>query len=239
MKMEPIIKAEPTASSPAVDVRTAQNNQDLPANEEPREVKDRTSVSTSIIKHEPDAAPNPLTPTSQPSIPDTDQPSHTLELSAEYLLSAASNDSRVKDETTEEVDVSDDESGSSSLSEDSSETSSSDDDDDSTSSEGSSSSSDDAPETAPSKRDGPVRVPPPKRENPKAKAKDICRNFLKTGRCPRGESCRYRHELPEKGSASRPERKTKTSETKKERKGLYQRVSGAQVSYGNPTVDKE
>lgn len=237
MKMEPVIKAEPAASSPAADVGTAHKNPDLSTKEEPKGVTDTTSVSMGIIKHEPDAAPNPLTPTSQPSIPDTDQPSHTLELSADYVLSAASNDRRLIDKSTEEADVSDDDSVSSSLSDDSSETSSSDDDDDSTSSEGSSSSSDDAPETAPSKREGPVRVPPPKRENPKAKAKDICRSFLKNGRCRRGESCRYRHELPEKGSASRPERKVKTSEMKKERKGLYQRVSDAQLQYGSPTVD--
>ena len=129
---------------------------------------------------------------------------------------------------TEDIDIdgSNDDSDSS-LSEGSSDISSSDEDDDSTSSEGSSSSSDDAPETAPSKRDGPVRVPPPKRENPNAKDRNICRHFLKSGRCPRGEKCRFRHELPEKRRGPPLERKSKVGERKKERKGLYQRVGHA------------
>ncbi len=99
------------------------------------------------------------------------------------------------------------------------------DDADDTSSSGSS-SDEDAPDEAPSKRDGPVRVPPPKREKPKS----ICRQFLKTGHCKRGDRCSFLHELPERGSAraglvnGSKVAKGAKAEAKPKRKKLYERV---------------
>ena len=222
----PLIKAESPQSSQRVNILSNETNPILSANEEQKEISLAATDPTTAIKLEPNAGQNPLTPTSQPSIPDTDHPAHSLDLSGTQPPSAVPDSSRANDETIEDIDLSNGDSDLS-LSDDSSDNSSSDEDNDSTSSEGSSSSSDDAPETAPAKRDGPVRVPPPKRENPNAKNRNICRHFLKSGRCPRGEKCRFRHELPEKGSGLPNERKGKVNELKKERKGLYQRVSHA------------
>ena len=224
---ESFIKEEPRELSQGTHTRSNETNPILSVKEEPKENIIAATDPTNPIKQEPDTAQNPLTPTSQPSIPDTNHPVHSLELPGTHPPSAAPNSSRANNGMTEDIDIdeSNDDSDSS-LSEDSSDTSSSDEDDDSTSSEGSSSSSDDGPETATSKRDGPVRVPPPKRENPNAKDRNICRHFLKSGRCPRGDKCRFRHELPEKRRGTPVERKGKVSERKKERKGLYQRVSG-------------
>ena len=224
---EIVIKAEPSQSSQGVHTLSNERNPILSTNEEQEEFIVAATDSTTPIKLEPNAAQNLLTPTSQPSIPDTDHPAHSLDLSGTRPPSAGPKSSGANEEMMEDNEVSNGDSDSS-LSEDSSDVSSSDEDSDSTSSEGSSSSSDAAPETATSKRDGPVRVPPPKRENPNAKNKNICRHFLKSGRCPRGDKCRFKHELPEKGSGSPAERKSRISEPKKERKGLYQRVGDAE-----------
>lgn len=113
-----------------------------------------------------------------------------------------------------------------SMSDSSSDISSDDDDDNDISSSGSSSGDNSAPDEAPSKRDGPIRVPPPKREKPKA---TICREFLQRGHCKRGDTCKFRHELPERGSKSaghvkeRGGKEGKGNEGSK-RIGLYQRV---------------
>lgn len=224
---EESIEAEPPQLPPGVDTLSNETRPILSAKEKPKEIIDAATDPTGPINQEPNIAQNPLTPTSQPSIPDTNHPAHILDLSGNHPPSAVPNSNGANDETMEDIDVSNGDSDSS-LSEDSSHISSSDEDNESTSSEGSSSSSNDAPETAPSKRDGPVRVPPPKRENPNATKRNICRHFLKSGRCPRGEKCRFRHELPEKGSGSPVERKGKVSEPKKGRKGLYQRVGDAE-----------
>lgn len=99
--------------------------------------------------------------------------------------------------------------------------------DDSTSSEGSSSSSgsSSAPEPLSLKRAEPEKGPPPTQH----KTRRICRNFLQNGRCGKGDRCRFRHELPERGSRpSRSEmerRKKAVRESKRsQRLGLYQRV---------------
>ena len=172
-------------------------------------------------------APNPLTPISQPSISDLDPaavPNHLSNgdpdrspepVEVAFHPSAPSAPS-------EDVETEEDSSVSTSLS--SSDISTSfEDDDDSTSSSGGSSSPDDAPEIVTSKRTAPDKVPAPKREKPKSK--DICRAFLKNGRCFRGDNCKFRHELPEHGRQSKADRQMKAYEPKKERKGLYQRVS--------------
>ncbi|KAI9876525.1 MAG: hypothetical protein M1830_006309 [Pleopsidium flavum] len=98
-------------------------------------------------------------------------------------------------------------------------------DDDDTSSSGSS-PGEDTPDEAPSKRSGPERVPPPKREKPKS----ICRQFLKTGHCRRGERCKFLHELPERGSAraglanGTQVAKREKAGVKPKRKRLYERL---------------
>lgn len=164
--------------------------------------------------------PNPLTPTSQPSNADQDQAESLKEilldeagLSIEPDPSASNNMAPIEGADTEI-----DSDASSSIS--SSDLSSSEDDED-TSSSGESSSSDEAPETSTSKRTAPDRVPPPPREKTN---KDICRDFLRTGRCRHGKGCRFSHELPKRGQKSKAEKRAKASEPK-ERKGLYQRVS--------------
>ena len=96
---------------------------------------------------------------------------------------------------------------------------------DMTSSSGSSSSDsmseDDGPDQVSSRRNGPEKVPPP----PRVKAKQICRDFLRQGRCKRGDNCRFLHELPEKGSRSnRKKEGRRRAERTAERVGLYQRV---------------
>ena len=98
------------------------------------------------------------------------------------------------------------------------------DSEESTSSSGSS-DSDSSPEAEPSRRDGPVRVPPPKR----AKPSTVCRAFVNSGRCRFGTNCRHRHELPARGAQSAKQKKLHLTERrtqkKTERKSLYQRVS--------------
>ncbi|KAK2799019.1 hypothetical protein FQN50_008646 [Emmonsiellopsis sp. PD_5] len=70
--------------------------------------------------------------------------------------------------------------------------------DDETSSSGSDSSddsdsdSDSEPEQATSRRERPDRVLPPPRQQ-----KNICHQFAKTGRCRRGDKCKYLHEASE------------------------------------------
>jgi hypothetical protein len=100
----------------------------------------------------------------------------------------------------------------------------SDPDTDDTSSSGTSSDGEDEPIEVSIKPDWPVQMPPPKREPPKRdnKERGICRNFLNMGRCQRGRSCRYKHELPNRGQASKA---ASTSESNP-RMSLHERVSG-------------
>ncbi|GAB1212859.1 hypothetical protein ATERTT37_002008 [Aspergillus terreus] len=86
-----------------------------------------------------------------------------------------------------------------------------------TSSDSDDSDDDSAPEEATSRREGPERVAPPARESKKR----ICRHFLRTGRCLRGDNCKFLHEKPE-----RPV-KQKAAE-KPGRKGLLQALLGRQ-----------
>lgn len=165
-------------------------------------------------------APNPLTPTSQPSISDLDPAAGPIHLSIGNPEQSP-RPVEVAYAPSEDVETGEDSSLSTSIS--SSDISSSSEDEDETSSSGGSSSPDDAPEIATSKRTAPNKVLAPKREKPKSR--DICRAFLKNGRCFRGENCKFRHELPEHGRQSRAEKHMKANEPKKERKGLYQRVS--------------
>ena len=97
--------------------------------------------------------------------------------------------------------------------------------DDETSSSGSDTLSDDsesdsdsdgAPEELTSKRTQPDRVPPPPRVDPR-KSKKICHQFAKTGRCNKGDQCRFLHERPER-------QPKKTAVAPQKRKSLFQAV---------------
>ncbi|KAL4802902.1 hypothetical protein BDV18DRAFT_163426 [Aspergillus unguis] len=71
---------------------------------------------------------------------------------------------------------------------------------------------DDAPpEETTSRREGPERVAPPARDE----KKKLCRHFARNGRCPRGKSCKFLHEKPERAT------KAKQAENKG-RKGLLE-----------------
>ena len=123
-----------------------------------------------------------------------------------------------------------------SISSDSSYLSSSD-DDIYTSSSGSS-SEDSTPLEITSNRGGPERVAPSKTRTQKA----ICNGFLAKGRCLRGDRCKYRHELPQRGSRGFAEDRRKQNglaggESRVERLSLYQRVSVVVVSTSGDSAD--
>ena len=101
----------------------------------------------------------------------------------------------------------------------------------SSSSEDESSDSDAAPEVATSKApmSEPVEVPKP--PPPKQKRDEICRSYLRNGRCPFKERCLYKHELPKRGARQKEQQKQqlkaeKSARTKPTvpRMSLYQRV---------------
>ncbi|EER28616.1 Zinc finger CCCH type domain containing protein [Coccidioides posadasii C735 delta SOWgp] len=92
---------------------------------------------------------------------------------------------------------------------------------DETTSSGSDSSSDEgddgsAPEEMTTKRERPDRVPPPPR-----KSRNLCHQFVKTGKCRRGENCRYVHEVSDK-------HRLLGKESGSQRPGLFQALLGRQ-----------
>ncbi|KAL8851409.1 MAG: hypothetical protein Q9221_003680 [Calogaya cf. arnoldii] len=173
--------------------------------------------------------PDPLTPTSQPAMPDPeikaeiklDQPLSDLKVpqpgiadgSAPKLCFSSDVEQNGKVDSTALVDDT-------SVSSD--DTLEDDSEDDDTSSSGSSCSEShtdaEGPETASSRQKGPQRVPPPKKGDRQAKA--VCRDFLQTGRCRRGKRCRWRHALPERGQRKAEEE----TPIRMERKSLHQRL---------------
>ena len=164
--------------------------------------------------------PDPLTPTSQPALAEEEQCPLLKALNADdHVNSSTGHDD---DEASSQLERSIHES-SVSTSESSSDSTSTD-SEDSTSSSGSSSegiSDDGAPDETSIKRSRPERVAPPKR----GKSKQICRAFLHKGSCKRGSYCKYLHELPERGRREVISQEVKGAERRKERVGLYQRVS--------------
>ncbi len=176
---------------------------------------------------------DPLTPTSQPSVAERDMVQIDIQNASLASELPASLDSHPKSPAHNHISGANEKAEESSLSmstttsNDSDLSISTDSDSEDSSSSSSSSSDEEAPETAPSTRTAPDRVPPPKKSKPKA----ICRNFLKGGRCRRGDACHFRHELPERGSqAANRKKEGKIAEAKTERKGLYQRVRQAWAS---------
>lgn len=168
------------------------------------------------------SAPDLSTPMSQPSSPVNVIEPHLHSPRMSKACDFATSD--LEGKTAGDVDQVIQESGGPKSSSSSSEISS-DDLEDFTSSSGTSSPSSDsasaAPDLASSKRNGPERVLPPKR----GKSNNICRDFLKSGRCKRGNVCHYRHELPERGSANAGLKKSSRTQGKTNRIGLHQRVS--------------
>ena len=99
-------------------------------------------------------------------------------------------------------------------------------DEDSYTSSSGSSSDDNTPLETTSRHNGPEPVPPIRFRKQNA----ICNAFLAKGRCIRGDKCKYRHELPERGSGSLAKESRKPSRPEDgapriERLSLYQRVS--------------
>ena len=190
------------------------------------------------------APPDPLTPMSQPSAPDGLLDDKALGLNSKPDLKEAeqptsqtpskldevhnaSVDRAIQDSTISMTDSSSD-----TLDTDS---------EDFTSSSGSSSSasnsSDDAPRQASSKQSRPEKVAPRKRQKPK----QICRDFLNSGRCKRADKCRYRHQLPERGSRAAHKKEDKRSLGRGERVTLHQRVSmepRASLAFFPTTTDR-
>ena len=171
---------------------------------------------------------DPLTPTSQPAIPDSEvksefkleQPSSGSKVLQLSVTDRSAPQTNIKSEEPQNETVDTMESAHSPSA--SSDNTSEDDDEDDTSSSGSSSSDSEsdveAPEMATSRPQGPQKVKPPKRVDKQTKA--VCRDFLQTGRCRRGRRCRWRHALPE-----REHRKAETETPfRVERKSLHQRV---------------
>jgi Nuclear fragile X mental retardation-interacting protein 1 (NUFIP1)/Zinc finger C-x8-C-x5-C-x3-H type (and similar) len=92
------------------------------------------------------------------------------------------------------------------------------------SSDSSDSDSDSTPEQTTSKRLRPTRVTPPPRRPP-TYTNHLCRSLLATGRCPRGDECRYSHDLPDT-LPSLGERKDKLKGKRKMRLGKVKAAEG-------------
>jgi len=93
-----------------------------------------------------------------------------------------------------------------------------------------------APEETSSRSNGPVRVPPPKRESTK---RGICHKFLANGYCPFGHKCKHRHELPERGTRREKLERKKEKEKDKpaeKRMSLYQRLVEQEQAEENKLV---
>ena len=155
-------------------------------------------------------AADPLTPTSQPVSPDIPISSTLQSLTASPPSQPL--DARLSNPPSIELNASSSDSDSSSEISTSSDASDTD----------SPSDSDSPPTEIPSNHLPPSSTPPPKAVAKKNKA--ICKRFLASGRCPMGDKCRYRHELPERGARKRDAPSKGREEGKKERVSLYQRV---------------
>ena len=210
------VKMEPTA-----DTKAAISNFAL--SEPPGQAQEPVSI-----------VPDPLTPTSQPpaldEVPDTSASTHEgsgaqAEVGAPKSLDRDKHEDSptMIDKASLDSSVSMSDSSSDLASTESSDVTSS-----SSSSSSDSNSEDDSPDQASSRKNGPEKVPPP----PRVKPNSICRDFLKHGRCKRGNNCRFRHELPEKGSHSnRKKEGPRRAERTAARVGLYQRVCLIPVAF--------
>ena len=172
--------------------------------------KPRPQEAASIV-------PDPLTPTSQPGLTDEERVAPSKSIDADSAPDQVTFSTGQKDD--EPSSYMDPSVHDSILSQSDSSSDSS-----STSSSGSSSdgdSDDEAPDETSTQQDRPERAV----VSEHAKPKQVCRAFLHKGSCKRGSSCKYLHELPERGSRGAGSQGVKRAERKKERVGLYQRVS--------------
>ena len=229
-----IAKAQAHASKDKMKPKTEMDNTDASAldneNKEKKRSGSHKSGSVEIedtnqmkpkLQEAASMVPDPLTPTSQPALADEETYPLPKALNADdHVNSSTGQDddeasASQLDRSIYESSISTSASGSDSTSTDS---------EDSTSSSGSSSegnSDDGAPDETSVKRDRPERVAPLKR----GKSKQICREFLHKGSCKRGSCCKYLHELPERGRRKVISQEVRRAERRKERVGLYQRVS--------------
>ena len=197
----------------------------------PDQTPDQTSATAEPSTLATEALVDPVQPTDAPSATIPDLP---LSEETHAPVPEVGNKSTLPEGSHKSANT--DEDDSMSMSNSSSDTLS--DDDNDTSSIGSSSDGNDndndddddddaeAPDEAPSPSNGPLRVPPPKREKPKTM---ICKAFLQKGHCKRGDACKYRHQLPKRGNKSAAnvkEREGKEGNGNEggKRIGLYQRV---------------
>ncbi|KAL8760494.1 MAG: hypothetical protein Q9184_003327, partial [Pyrenodesmia sp. 2 TL-2023] len=165
--------------------------------------------------------PGPLTPTSQPSAPEQEAEPKSAEghLKDPTQPPRGNRDAAEADPLAKggefNHNISSTPSNMSNYSEDTL-----DDEDDETSSNGSPSSSnsdDGEPEAVSSRHSGPQKIAAPRRNDKQGKA--ICRDFFRTGRCRRGERCRWRHALPDRKQKMAAD----TTVSRPERKSLHQR----------------
>ena len=232
-----IAKAEAQATKSEVELSTEVNRTDMSALDNQNKKRKRSDCGgfgnaniedADLVLAKPQEAastvPGPLTPTSQPALADDERNPPLKALNADGTAGQLNPSTGQKCDETSFANMAQSIQDSSVSMSDSSSDSSSTDSEDSTSSSGSSSNGDnddEAPEETSTKRNGPERVAPPKR----AKPKQICREFLHKGLCKRGNRCKYLHELPERGSRGAVSQEIKRAEGRKERVGLYQRVS--------------
>lgn len=219
------LEAEP-ATAPQQDHKVSIKNEENELESEHTEIlslEHKIPMPSTITR-------DPLTPTSQPSISEASEPEpeRTSVQSAAQPLASPSSSAQPhvqmpnpKEQHGFNIDQSSLSSSISMSSLSSSSSPSTDSEDDSTSSDGSTtSSSPSGPESRSTKRTQPEKVTQPRRRQ----SRIICRHFLHNGRCRKGDGCRFRHELPERGS--RPERRKQVKrEGKRQRIALYQRVS--------------
>lgn len=185
-----------------------------------------TGIAKPELQEATNIVPDPLTPTSQPALEDQERDSPAKALSADGAAGQSNSATQVEGDGTSFPGIALSVQDSSVSMCNSSSNFSSADSEDVTSSSGSSSDDDrddDPPEEASTMRNGPDKVAPSKRARPK----QICREFLHRGTCKRGSRCRYLHELPERGSNGSGSQVVNRAEGRKERVGLYQRVSGS------------
>lgn len=232
-----IAKAEAQASKNEVVLSTEVDQTDVSALDNPNKKRKRSDCGefgnaniedADLIQAKPREAastvPGPLTPTSQPALADDERNPPPKALNADGTPGHLDTLTGPKSDESSFPNMAQSIQGSSVSMSDSSSDLSSTVSEDSTSSSGSSSNrdnDDEAPEETSTKRTGLERVAPPKR----AKQKQICREFLHKGLCKRGSRCKYLHELPERGSRGAVTQEIKRAEGRKERVGLYQRVS--------------
>ena len=187
-----------------------------------------------------------LTPTSQSLSPVTvpknlvfnsldgkDGPKNTTDSKEDVIIKKQDDSSSVKLESLDS-----DTSSSGSDSEYSSSSSSSDDE---------TSDSDAAPKIVSSKTPASIPAETPKPPPPKKLKDEICRSYLRNGRCPHIDRCLYKHELPERGALQREKKRQQLKEEKPLRAkptvpriSLYQRVgysSQSLTAYANRTTD--